>query len=360
MPCFLGSNTTTTLLISSVFPYNAYILMNTLSPKPKILVVDPIHNDALTLLEEEGFLIDTRLFPALSELPKIVQNYDILICRTNTKLSSDFFNKVKNLTCVALASTGYDQIDLESAEKNNIPILGLPSSNKSIDVTKHGNFISTAEHTFMLILAALNDFYNASASMKSGQWEKPKFMGKEAYQKTLGIIGFGRIAKLVTTRAHAFGMSTIAYDPHVSETEMDLHSTKKVSLETLCQESDVITIHAPKTPDTTHLLNERTFLQMKKGVILVNAARSEIVEKTALIQALENGTVLRVAMDVFTNEPYDVEWDLVQHEKIIPTPHIAGSTEEAQRRIALTTAQSIIDFIRHGDTANVINYNKES
>ncbi len=321
----------------------------------KILVVDPIHTDAINLLQTHGFLVDVNLFPSLSELPALASQYDIMICRTNTKLSADFFSSINRLQCVALASTGYDQIDLKSASKHHVTILGLPSDNPQIDVRTHGNFISTAEHTMLMILAALRDFYNASASMKAGQWEKPKFVGTEAYQKTLGFIGFGRIARLVATRAQAFGMHTIAFDPYTSDETMMTYQTTRVSKEQLCTESDIITIHAPKTPETINLLDASAFSLMKPGVILINAARSEIVNHAALTTALNDNTIARLAMDVFTNEPYDIEWDLVSDDKVIPTPHIGGSTTEAQRRIALSTANSIISFVNEHDTSNVIN-----
>ena len=324
------------------------------NPK-KILVVDPIDRGAIAELEKNGFSVDIQLSPLLSDLPKLVSQHNVLICRTNTKLSGDFFAEASHLDCVALASTGYDQIDIESAARHNVPILGLPSTNKNIDTRKHGNFISTAEHTMLLILAALGDFHNASTSLKSGEWEKSHFVGREAYQKTLGFIGFGRISKLVAARAHAFGMTTIAYDPYVSVEEMSEHDTEKVTLEELCSRSDIITIHAPKTPETISLLNEEAFKRMKKGVVLINVARAEIIDKEALMKALDDEIVFRAALDVFTNEPYEIEWDLIKHSKVIPTPHIGGSTEEAMRRISLSTAESIVNFLVHGDDSNLIN-----
>lgn len=324
------------------------------TPK-KILVVDPISEAAVEHLHEHGFSVDTELFPEPALLPRLLEGYDVLICRTNTKLPAAFFDDTPHLTCVALASTGYDQIDLASATKNKTAVIGLPSDNKNINTKTHGNFISTAEHTILMILAALGNYHNASASMKNGQWEKPQFVGREAYEKTLGFIGFGRISKLVAARAHAFGMKTIAYDPYVSPEEMGEHDTDSVDLDTLCKEADVISIHAPKTPETVNLLDAERFAMMKDGVILVNAARSEIVDTAALLDALDSGKVAHAAVDVFKNEPHDIEWDLVKHTKVTPTPHIAGSTNEAMRRISLSTARSIVDFFAGTDTANVIN-----
>jgi len=321
----------------------------------KILVVDPIDQLAITQLEHQGFLVDVKLFPEPDTIVSLLDGYDALICRTHTKLDKVFFEQVRSLKCVALASTGYDQIDLEAATASNVAIVGLPSANKKIDTKKHGNFISTAEHTILLLLAALGNFYDASKSMKDGLWEKPHFVGIEAYGKKLGFVGFGRISKLVAARAQSFGMETVAYDPYVSVEEMSEHNTAKVDLNTLCCESDVITIHAPKTKETISLLDEKMFSLMKQDIVIINAARSEIIEKESLLKALNSGKVKKIALDVFNNEPYGIDWDIVNHKSVIPTPHIGGSTHEAMRRISLSTANSLADFLLKGDTSNVIN-----
>jgi len=139
---------------------------------------------------------------------------------------------------------------------------------------------------------------------------------------------------------------------------MGEHTTEKVTLDDLCKHSDIITLHAPKTSETVSLLDKKAFALMKKGVVLINAARSEIIDKNAMLEGLNNGTISRVALDVFINEPYDIEWDVVKHDSVIPTPHIGGSTDEALRRISMSTAESIIRFILHADTSNVINKKK--
>lgn len=320
-----------------------------------ILIVDPVHQKAVDMLENSGFSVTTKLFPKSSDLVNLLDGFDVLICRTHTKLNKKFFESVSDLKYVALASTGYDQIDLASATENDISIIGLPSDNKNIDTKKHGNFISTAEHTMLLILASLGNFFEASCSMKAGRWEKSNFVGEEAHNKKLGFVGFGRISKLVASRARAFGMETIAYDPYVSMEEMSEHVTEKVDLESLCKESDIITIHAPKTKETEDLIDEDKFSIMKDGVIIVNAARSEIINKDSLIEALDSGKVSRAALDVFLNEPNDIEWDLVKHNRVVPTPHIGGSTNQALERISVSTAESLINLLVKGDRSNVIN-----
>ena len=321
----------------------------------RILIVDPIHEDAISLLTEMGHDVKVELFPDKDRFADIVKTHDVLVCRTHTKLNQQFFAENRHLVCVALASTGFDQIDVISAAEFGVPIIGLPADNKSIDPRKHGNFISTAEHTIMLMLMALNDSYNAAVSMKGERWEKNRYVGREAYHKTLGIVGFGRIGKLVAARAQAFGMQTIAYDPFVSLEEMAEHNTDKIDFLALCKEADVITIHAPKTSETEGMFTKDAFTLMKQGSIIVNTARSDIINTTALMQALNNGKLHRYATDVHRNEPVDIEWQIVQHDKVIATPHVAGSTSEALKRISESTVRSLLRFLESGEMINVIN-----
>ena len=234
----------------------------------KILITDPIHPDAVCYLQKEGYHITKKHSATKEEILKGSHKHDVLICRTRTKLENEFFKSSKKIKCVALCSTGHDQIDTEAALKYGIEVFGLPSHNKNIDVLKEGNFISAAEHTILLILATLGNFYDAVKSMKEGRWEKHRLIGKEMYGKTLGIIGLGRIGKLVAQRARAFGMNVVAYDPYVPNEEIENHLTSKVSLADLCKKSDIITLHVPKSKETIGLLNKKHFSLMKKGVII--------------------------------------------------------------------------------------------
>lgn len=323
--------------------------------KLRILIADPIDREAEMLLRRSGFIVHVKLKLSREEMLRTIPRYEVLICRTNTKLNRAFFEAAVNLQCVGLASTGYDQIDLGAATAHNVAILGLPSHNKEIDVRQSGNFISTAEHTMLLILAALRNLYNASASMKRNCWEKRLFLGSEAHGKTLGIVGLGRIGTLVANRAQAFGMQVIAYDPYVTKQHMKSALVASVDFDTLCKTADIISIHAPKCPETQSLFNKRAFGLMKKGVIIVNAARAEIVDTHALLEALDSGKVTRAAIDVFTDEPVGVEWHLATHPKVIPTPHIGGSTSEALRRISLEVAHNVVGYTTKSVRTHVIN-----
>lgn len=321
----------------------------------KILIADPIHADALSLLKDSGFCITRADSKPKEDLTKSARGHHALICRTATRLDKNFFEASKNLKCVGLASTGYDHIDIEEASRRGVYVFGLPPENKKINVYKSGNFISTAEHTILLMLAAAGNFYQAVGSLKQGRWEKSSLVGTELNGKTLGIIGLGRIGKLVGERASGLGMKIIAYDPYLSSEQAAEHNAKLVSLAMLCKKADVITIHAPQTPQTINLVDKKCFALMKPGVIIVNAARASIIYEDALLKNLKNGRVRSAALDVFKNEPISYPSELMGMPNVIATPHIGGSTEEALRRISMDTAKNIISYLKFGRVKNAIN-----
>ena len=320
----------------------------------KLLITDPIHPDALQHLVEAGLEVDELSEKERDDLPERVGKYDALICRTSTIIDAALLARAPRLQCVAIASTGYDRIDIVEAKKRGIAVLGLPSFNPDIDPEHDGNFVSTAEHTMLLILAALGNFYDATKSMKEGRWEKKFLVGRELAGKTVGLLGFGRIASLVARRLAPFRTTTIAYDTYVSKERAAEFGVELVPLEELCRRSDVITIHLPKTKETEGMLGAREFSLMKDGVFLINAARAAIMDESALIASLKSGKVARAALDVFHDEPSGLNWDLVRMPHVIATPHIGGSTHEAWRRISLSAADNVIAFFQ-GDVRNRIN-----
>ena len=321
----------------------------------KILITDPIHKDGIKLLKSNGFKIKCAFNLPREKLKKIIKGYHGLICRTATKVDEEVFKSAENLEFIGLASTGFDRIDIESATKHGVIILGLPAENKQIDVLRNGNFVSTAEHTILLILTAARNFYVSCHTLKNEKWEKYRFVGEEVYEKTLGIIGLGRVGKLVAKRATALGMKVIAYDPYISSEYAKFNNAKLTSLKNLCKKSDFITIHAPKNKETINLINKKSFSLMKKGIIIINAARGAIINEKDLISALKNGRVRSAALDVFENEPNNINFELVRMKNVIATPHIAGSTINALKRISLNTVRNIIDYINKGDIKNAIN-----
>lgn len=317
----------------------------------KIAVLDPIHKDAIDSLKKEGFFVREKINLKPKDLYEISSHYDALICRTRTVLDKKFFKSAKRIRCIGFCSTGYDKIDIGAAAEKNIEVLGLPSNNPKINIHKDGNFVSTAEHTILLILAALGNFFDAHKSMKGGKWEKNKLIGREFFDKTLGIIGLGRIGKLVALRASSFGTKIISYDPYVSKNEMARYGVKKTSLENLCSGADIITIHAPKTKETTGMLSKKHFQKMKKGAVIINTARAAIVKEKELAPFIKKG-VIKYAVDVFGGEPDNIDYKFVKMDNIIATPHIAGSSYEALKRISINTAINIIKFFKFNDTTN--------
>lgn len=320
----------------------------------RIIVTDPIHPDAIIRLSEAGFDVMELPEEEKARVAEYIEPHHAIVCRTSTVLDAPTLARAENLSCIALASTGWDRIDVEEATRRNISILGLPSHNKEIDPERDGNFVSTSEHTILLILAALGDFYHANQSMKEGRWEKKFLVGHELAGKTVGFLGFGRIASLVARRLANFRVNLIAYDKFVSQEKADEYGVKLVSLDEFCKQSDIITIHMPKTPETIGLLGAHEFSLMKDGVFIVNTARAAIMDEPVLIDALKSGKVARAALDVFHDEPNDLNWDLIRMPNVIATPHIGGSTHEAWRRISLSAVENVISFFK-GEVRNKIN-----
>ena len=326
--------------------------------KKRVLITDPIHPDAIERLVEAGFDVTELSEAERSQLPALAEPYDAIVCRTSTTCDVALFEQAPKLSVIAIASTGYDRIDIQEAKKRGIPILGLPSFNPDIDPERDGNFVSTAEHAVLLILAALGDFYHAYESMKEGRWDKKHLVGNELAGKTVGLFGFGRIATLVARRLAPFRVRVIAYDPYASIEKAAAEGVTLVSFEEFCRDVDIISIHAPKTDETEGKIGRNAFALMKDDIFIVNTARSAINEETALIEALKSGKVKRAAFDVFHDEPDGVHEgasrELIQMPNVIATPHIGGSTHEAWRRISLSAADNIIAFF-HGEIRNQLN-----
>lgn len=326
-----------------------------MSEKIKVFIADPIHEAGVTLLEEHNFLVTRGHEVPKTKIHTIISDYDALICRTATKIDARILEAGTKLKCVSVSSTGFDHIDLVTASQHNIAVLGLPPRNTEIQPQRDGNFISTAEYDILLTLAVLRKFHTAAQTMKEHRWEKQALMGHELFNKTVGIIGFGRIGKLVAERFLGFGTKVLWYDPYVAQDNWEHLGTKCETLSELCQSSDIITIHVRHTPETHHMINEETIAQMKDGVVIINTARAAIIDEAALIRNLNNHKIGHVALDVFHNEPEGVNFDLIDLPSVTATPHIGGSTFEAQERIALNTAKTLVNFILHNDRRNQIN-----
>jgi len=324
----------------------------------KILVRDPINQVGLEFLKKAGFTV----FVWPEDFDNVLRECDGLIVRASgKKVDEALLQKALNLKVIGLASTGHDSIDLEAATRAGVVVLGQPD-NKDIDAAKHGNFISVAEHTMGMVLALSKNMGLADQAMKNGEFPKKELgpIGQELFEKTLGIIGLGRIGKLVAFRAQAFGMKIIAYDPYLSEKEIAEAGKIGVfltDLDTLLSSSDYLTLHVPKNAETVNMISVHEFNRMKSGVILVNCARGGIVNEKALLTALEREIVCRAGLDVFTEEPPQSEilQKLIRHPRVLATPHTAGPTKESLRRFSEDVAYGIVKYLKEGILVHPLN-----
>ncbi|MFH1665295.1 MAG: phosphoglycerate dehydrogenase [Candidatus Omnitrophota bacterium] len=302
----------------------------------KVLVSDPLSKEGVDILKANNFKVDEVSKLSESELIKKIKGYDALIIRSGTTVTGKIIHAADKLKVIGRAGVGLDNVDVEEASKKGIVVMNAPA----------GNTISTAEHAFSLMLALSRNIPQANQSVKQGKWDRKKFMGVELYGKTLGIIGLGRIGTEFAKRALSFGMRILAFDPFLSQERAKALNVESVDLDTLLRESDFITIHTPLTEETRHLLDDKAFKKMKKGVRIINAARGGIVDEKALVKHLKAGKVSGAALDVYEdeNEP-PVASPVMEMESIITTPHLGASTEEAQVNVAIDIAKSVSDAL---------------
>jgi D-3-phosphoglycerate dehydrogenase len=273
-----------------------------------------------------------------------LSNCEALIVRSAVKVTRDVIAKSPKLRVVARAGVGVDNVDLAAATEAGVLVMNTPG----------GNAISVAEHTLALMLSMARSVPQASNSTKAGKWEKKKFLGTELQGKNLGIIGLGSIGREVVKRAKPFGMRILGHDPFVSSDKAREMGIELVSLRELYSQSDYITLHVALTPETDHMLNSAAFAQMKPGVRIVNCARGELVDAAALQAAIEAGRVVGAALDVFEKEPPE-ESPLLKLEPIVATPHIAGSTEEAQEIVGIRIVEQLVEYLTTGVAVNAVN-----
>ncbi len=308
----------------------------------KILVAEPLAPAAIDLLHAQ-----TGWDVAIAD-PKTYQPHladcDALLVRSAVKVTKDILKAAPKLRIIGRAGVGVDNVDLPAATEAGVLVMNTPG----------GNAISVAEHTLALMLSMARAIPQASVSTKSGKWEKKKFLGNELRGKTLGIIGLGSIGREVVKRAKPFEMRVIGHDPYVSLLTARDMGVELVSLEDLYRQSDYITLHVAHTPETERMLNASAFEKMKPGVRLVNCARGELVDEADLEAAIANGKVAGASLDVFLKEPPE-NHPLFQLESVIATPHIAGSTEEAQEIVGIRIVEQMIEYLTKGVALNAVN-----
>ena len=313
----------------------------------RVLVSDALSEEGLKVFRESGELsVDVKTDLKPEDLKNIIKDYDALVVRSATKVTGEIIQAADKLKVVGRAGVGLDNVDLEAATQKGVIVMNTPA----------GNTISTAEHTFSMILALSRNIPQASSSTKKGEWKRSKFMGVELYGKTLGIAGFGRIGSEVAKRALSFGMRILAYDPFLSAEVAESLGVEIAELDKVLREADYITVHTPLTKETRHMISDKEFALMKKGVRVINCARGGIIDEAALIKALKESKVAGAAMDVFEKEPLSPDNELLKMDNVITTPHLGASTEEAQVNVAIEVAEIVRDALLGKGIRNAANY----
>lgn len=315
----------------------------------KILISDGLSEPGLDVLKQEpSWQIDVHTKIGPDELKEKIGDADGLIIRSASKITPEILEKAAGLKVIGRAGSGVDNIDLAEATRRGILVMNAPDANT----------ISVADHTIAMLLALCRHLPFAHNDLKQGRWEKKKYEGQELEDKIVGVLGFGRIGKEVVKRLHAFNTRILVYDPYVSERVAKDSNVELMSIEDLLATADFITIHMPLIPDTVQFLNADRFAQMKPGVQIINCARGELIDEKALYDALEKGTVQGAALDVFSEEPPKSELllKLIQHPKVILTPHLAASTLEAQEKVGYQIAVQVRDYLKEGIVRNAVNY----
>ncbi len=308
--------------------------------KPRVLVREEIADAGVRLLRER-FEVDVD---SDSDLAETIGDYDAIIIRSATKLTGDLIERADRLKVIGRAGVGIDNVDVDAATRRGIVVANAPES----------TVVSAAEHTVGLLVALARNIPQAHAALKQGRWERKAYGGIELADKTLGVQGFGRIGQQVARRASGLGMRVVAYDPFVApERFRELGVDRVESPEDVYAAADFVTLHLPLTPETRGSIDKEVFAQMRDGVYLVNAARGELVDEDALLDALKSGKVAGAALDVFSAEPYS--GPLVDLDNVVVTPHLAASTEEAQDRAGMIIAEQVAAALEGGLVTNAVN-----
>ena len=310
---------------------------------PKILVADPIGAEGVELLESRAE-VDVKTGMKPLELMAIIGEYDGLVVRSETKVTKEVIETAKLLKVVGRAGIGVDNIDLEAATSAGIAVVNAPT----------GNTVAAAEHTMALMLALSRNVPSAHQSLKSGEWKRSAFMGVEVRNKTLGICGLGRVGSEVARRAQSFDMKLVGYDPFVSPDYAKRMGIDLLSLEELLAQADFITLHTPLTDGTRNMIGADQVALLKFGARLINVARGELVNEQAILNGLESGQLGGVALDVFAQEPPQ-NTELVGHHKVVVTPHLGASTEEAQREVAIEASEQVLAVLNGEPARNTVN-----
>jgi D-3-phosphoglycerate dehydrogenase len=311
----------------------------------KIIVADDLPASALALLRAEGWDIDARSGRSPAQLAADLADAGAIVVRSATKVTAELIAAAPRLRAIARAGTGVDNVDVSAASMRGIVVMNAPGANS----------ISVAELTMALLLAMARKIPAADASMKQGKWDKKSFLGEEVRGKTLGLAGLGRIGQEVARRARAFDMNVIAHDPFISAQIAGDLRIDLVTIEDLCARADYLSLHLPSTPETRHTFNAGRLAACKKGLRIINTARGDLIDESALADAIESGHIGGAALDVFEHEP-TIDYRLQKLPQVVATPHIAASTREGQELVGVETATALRDYLKTGAIRNAVNF----
>ena len=311
---------------------------------PKVLIADKLSPAAVDIFKTRGLDFDIKVGLSKDELIAIAGDYDAFAIRSGAKVDKDVVAAATKLKVIARAGIGVDNVDIPAATAKGIIVMNTP----------FGNSITTAEHAIAMMFALARQVPAADISTQAGKWEKNRFMGVEVTGKTLGLIGAGNIGSIVADRANGLRMKVVAFDPFLSPERAVEIGVEKVELEDLLARADFITLHTPLTDKTRNILSAENLAKTKKGVFIINCARGGLVDEAALRQLLDDGHIAGAGFDVFSSEPAK-ENPLFGSDKVVATPHLGASTNEAQENVALQVAEQISDYLLTGAVTNALN-----
>nr|WBW70087.1 venom protein [Lampona murina] len=309
-----------------------------------VLISEPVDPGCARILSENGVEVTTKVGLSKDELIEEIKNYDGLVVRSATKVTADIISAGKELKIIGRAGVGVDNIDCDAATKHGVLVINAPG----------GNTLSAAELTCGMIVSLSRNIPLACATLKSGKWDRKSFMANELLGKTLAIVGLGRIGREVAARMQAFGMKTIGFDPLVPAEESIKFGVESLPLESIWPLADYITVHTPLIKQTRNLINSDVFAKCRKGIKIINCARGGIVDEDALLSALESGQCGGAGLDVYLEEP-PKNTKLIQHPKVICTPHLGASTREAQSRVADEISEQFVELMSGRPAHGIVN-----
>ncbi len=312
----------------------------------RIVVADGLGKSGLEMLRAmKGYEVEETKGKGPDALQQALCDAVVLVVRSETKVTAEMIGQAPRLRLIARAGMGTDTIDVAEASRRKIPVLTAPGANSN----------SVAEYTFALLLALCRKVAGGAASLAAGKWDRKPFEGSELRDKTLGLIGLGRIGSRVASIARGFGMKVIAHDPGVSSEQAESLKVDLRPLDVVVQQADILSLHAKLSAATRHLIDERRLALAKKGVLIVNTARGALIDEAALLKALGDGRVGGAALDVYDPEPLAADSPLRSAPNLLLTPHLAASTHEAQTRVAVEIASAISDALLKGDLSAAVN-----